>query len=498
MLMSALAQARFAASVGLGVRFAPWSLDGLLESVRDTRREFGEVGTDGRELLQGPTLDEETRRELQLRRFRRQAKTAAREVPYYTELFARLGLDPTRLRGEDVRRIPLTRKEAVRDTPDAFVRREAVPCFRATTTGTTGRSTGISFSAEEMRTFIALSAISFLASGGIDERDIVLLSTSARAALGNTCFAGACARIGALVAIGGLIEPAETLALLTEQHHLPGKKPRVSVLATYPSYLGQLIEEGARRGYRPSDFGLQRIVIGGELVSEGLKARTRQVLGPVEFDEAYAMTETWPVSGQRCSQGHLHFEPGQGLVEVLDPESGDPMPPGAAGSLVVTPFPPYRETTILLRYDTGDMVRPIAGPLGCELGGMQATTLPLGKLRLAHRHAGGWTYPREILEVLEALPEVPLPARFGFHPVPDGIAVEVVVRTCDSFLRERIRGALAACGVPVQEVRLVERGRRLAQQIPLRCDLREATFPSTAGPARDIAPERVGLSPVRV
>ncbi len=68
-------------------------------------------------------------------------------------------------------------------------------------------------------------------------------------------------------------------------------KPQVSYLNTYPSYLGELVERGLRQGYRPSDFGLERIG-GGELVSEGLKERTRRLFGSVGFDEGHGMTET--------------------------------------------------------------------------------------------------------------------------------------------------------------------------------------------------------------
>src|SRR5438045_295195 len=82
----------------------------------------------------------------------------------------------------------------------------------------------------ELHTFIALGAISHLIHRQIASDDIVLISTSARATLGNTCFMGACARIGAQVSMGGLVDPAQTLALLAEPRRLAGKKPRVSVL----------------------------------------------------------------------------------------------------------------------------------------------------------------------------------------------------------------------------------------------------------------------------
>jgi phenylacetate-CoA ligase len=116
----------------------------------------------------------------------------------------------------------------------------------------------------------------------ITPEDIVLISTSARATFGNTCFMGACARIGAQVSLGALVEPELTLALLAEPRHLPGKKSRVSALSIYPSYLGGLVTNGLRLGYRPADFGVERILSGGEIVTAGYKVTDEQVAKLVE------------------------------------------------------------------------------------------------------------------------------------------------------------------------------------------------------------------------
>ena len=72
------------------------------------------------------------------------------------------------------------------------------------------------------------------------------------------------------------------------------------------------------------------------------------------------------------------------------------------------------------------MVRPIAGPLSCSLSHLPATTNLLGKRRLSAQYENGWTFPRDVMEALEAVAEIPLPARFGFWAVPRGVAVEVV------------------------------------------------------------------------
>jgi hypothetical protein len=288
--------------------------------------------------------------------------------------------------------------------------------------------------------------------------------------------------LGALVCPVGLVEPEHTLALLAHRQRLPGKKAQTSVLAIYPSYLGELVESGLRLGYRPADFGLERITAGGEIVTAGLKARCRELFGPVEFMEGYGMTEPWPFGGTVCSEGHLHFEIAHGLLEVLNPHTWAPAQPGEVGSLVLTPFPPFRQTTLLLRYDTQDMVRPITQPLTCSLRHLPATSNLLGKRRLSAQHGQGWTYPRQVMEALETVEAVPLPARFGFWAVPGGVAVEVVARRDTASTRRQIEQRLAVWGVPVQQLRLLTDRSQLRQPFPLRGDLREGTFDSLSAP----------------
>ncbi len=89
------------------------------------------------------------------------------------------------------------------------------------------------------------------------------ISTSARGSLGNVCLAGACAHLGAMVSLLGVVEPAQALAQLSEKRRIAGKKARTSVLYTYPSYLGELLEYGLAHNFRPADFGLERISVGG-------------------------------------------------------------------------------------------------------------------------------------------------------------------------------------------------------------------------------------------
>jgi len=79
-----------------------------------------------------------------------------------------------------------------------------------------------------------------------------------------------------------------------------------------------------------------------------LTRRLRTLFGPVAVIDGYGMTETFTAGGQVCSAGHPHFHPAHALVEVHNRETGAPARPGEIGTLVVTPLPPFCETTPLL------------------------------------------------------------------------------------------------------------------------------------------------------
>ena len=477
MLATALAQLRLAAALATGRAVPAWVLSALIGAAVATRREFGALGADAAETVAGPKLDEATMRDVQLRRFRAQAKRAA-ATPYYGRLFAHGAPDPGKLTWEQIAALPLTPKDALRDDPDVFVHPQTQPVLRATTHGTTGEPTRICFSAAELRLMAGFAGLGFVLQGQVGPEDVIQINTAAGALLGNWNLVGGAAQIGALVQPVGLVAPERALALLTRPLTIPGKKARVSFLSTYPSYLGALVEEGLARGYGPADFGLERISVGGEIVTAGLKARASELFGEVAYGEGWAMSETFPFGALRCAEGHLHFEPSHGLLEVLDPDTGQPATSGGIGTLVVTPFAPFRETTPLLRYDTGDLVRVLSEAPTCAQRNQPATSDLLGKRSLSIRTAEGWVTPRQVLEALEGCAEVPLPARCGFWGIGDGVAVEVVVREAGALARETVAEALAAQGVPVRELRLVTDRGELARPLPLRGDLRESGFAS--------------------
>jgi phenylacetate-coenzyme A ligase PaaK-like adenylate-forming protein len=126
------------------------------------------------------------------------------------------------------------------------------------------------------------------------------------------------------------------------------------------------------------------------------------------------MTEIAPVSGRTCSQAHQHYDLGVGYTELIDLDTGEPAAAGALGTLVITPYFPYRDCMPVFRYDTRDVARCLPDtPLRCELSGIPATSQILGKSnQLLRLPDGGIVTPRQLIEAIEALPAEPWPARY--------------------------------------------------------------------------------------
>jgi hypothetical protein len=265
-----------------------------------------------------------------------------------------------------------------------------------------------------------------------------------------------------------------------------------TLLATYPSYLAELVTAADRRGLGPRDFRLRRIDVGGEVLSPALATAARATFGVPRVNDTFGMTEVLPVSGRSCAAGHLHHDINMGLAEVLDLATGEPAAAGALGTVVITPYFPYRDCMPVFRYDTRDVVRRLPDePLSCELAGMPGTSAIVGKaaqlLRLDPDQdpagAGPVVTPRELVEAYEALPTRPWPARFR-AAVHDGrIRLTVPESAVDGLGVAAATAHFADRGLDVQvhPVPVDAAGARALR--PVRADLVETTFatPALAG-----------------
>jgi phenylacetate-CoA ligase len=477
-LDTAFRQLRYGLSLVAGRKVAVHDVRALVADALASRAEYGTIGGDEQLSQMRGAIDPESRRAVDARRWRTMVHKAYDETVYYRRRLDELAIDPDTLTLDRVADLPPTPKEAVRALPEAFVSRKAAPVFQAWTTGTTGVPTSFWFSSYELDLAAGLSGLSFLLAAGLGPEDVVQISLNSRAVLGIQNTLHACRLINAGAYLSGFIDPSESLARLATPVHLPGKKPRTSVMTTNPSYLAALIAAAERQGYRPADFGLEQILCGGELLSDSLRARAEETFD-AEIIDNYAMTEAFPVAGLACRERHLHITTEQGLVEVLRPSDFAPAQAGEVGMLVITPFYPYRETTLLLRLATGDLVRALdTQPESCEYAGLPATSRLLGR----QAHAADDRPPlfqRDVLDLLEAERALPLPVRYAVRAGDDGFDLDVLADRDDPLVRSRLESGIADRDLPIRKLQLHTDPDTMPQPAFYRALLHETTVART-------------------
>jgi phenylacetate-CoA ligase len=422
-LTTALRQLRHATRVLAARPFDVGDIESIVADLRSTLEEFGAPGEDLDMLPGSQPADPEIQATMARRRVRQVVRHAAAHVPYYRQWFAASGVDPARLSIDDLGQLPPTAKDALRAAPSAFISDVAEPVLMIRTTGTTGTPASVWFSRHELELQAALTAISLMVNGRLRSHHVVASAITSRSTLPVVNSTSALGLIGAGYIQLGTIEPRIVLDRLAAPLHVPGKKPQITHLTVVPSYLGMLTWLAEHEGWSAADFGLEQVFAGGEVLTEALRSRAAEALG-AEILDGYGSTEITPVAGSLCTEGHLHIPAEHAHVEIADPVTFAPAQPGAVGVLVVTPYLAYRDTTVLLRYNTGDLVRRLPGaePPQCELRAIPAMSPVLGRVATD----GTGLTARDVLEVLQAERELPMPTRYALSQGPGGPLLHVV------------------------------------------------------------------------
>ncbi|MEU6244938.1 AMP-binding protein [Streptomyces sp. NPDC047024] len=471
MFDAGIRQFRMALAMVLGRPIHTRSAERLVGDALATLTEFGSPGEDVEQLLSGAAADPQMRTDLTNKALRRTAKRLAAKSPFYADHFAAAGIDPATLSVENFDTVPVTTKTDLVKRPRDFLCGE--PFLASRTTGTTGTPTEVWYSRYEQQLWPALVALSQTLRGNVRTTDLVQFNISSRAT--GTAYAEMqVARMaGAAIRMVGLVPPAETLDLTAGTD-----ESAPTLMVTYPSYLGRLIHLARKRGLGPADFRLRRINVGSEVLSPALASAAEETFGAPVHD-GYGMTEVTPVGGLICRQRHLHIDAGIGLVEVCDLDTGRHVGPDVLGTLVATPFFPYRECMPLLRYDTRDLVRRLPDePLHCEMANLPATSQILGKAdHVLYTRAGPVT-PREVIEVLDALPGARWPVRYRADVVDGRLRVEVAAASVPETTG--IARHFAEAGLDAVVDVVPGEGHELRRY---RCDLIEHSFASAGGAA---------------
>jgi phenylacetate-coenzyme A ligase PaaK-like adenylate-forming protein len=406
MFETGVRQFRLALGMVQGRRLDPRNVARLIDDVLATLAEFGEPGTDATELIDGPMASPEARLEIANRSLQRTARRLAAQSPFYARRFTSAHTDPAKLDVTGLRAIPVTVRADLTEQAGDF-RCTDVPAYLATrTTGTTGRPAEVWLSRYEMELWPALGALASVLRDEVRPGDVMQVNLSSRSTAALHLSATSCRLVGAGYRPLGIVPPQAALDSLAEGG--------ATILLTCPSYLAELVALARRRGMGAGDFRLRRLVVGGEVLSASLAQAAAATFGVPLVEDPYSMTEVAPVTGRSCSQAHQHYDLNVGYTELVDLDTGEPAAPGVLGTLVITPYFPYRDCMPVFRYDTRDVARRLPdAPLRCELASVPATSQILGKADQLLRLLGGEVVtPRQLIEAIEALPASPWPARY--------------------------------------------------------------------------------------
>jgi len=471
MFQTGVRQMRMAMSMVWGRPISPRNVERLIEDALETLATFGAPGDDVQQVLDGPFSDPKARVDFQNRALRRTASRLARVSPHYRRLFAESGFDPGAVTIDGMATVPTTLKRDLVAAPADFLADGSKPYLTTRTTGTTGRPAEVWLSRYEVELWPAMAALSGLLRNEISPDDTMQINISSRATAAVQQTMTVCRLVGARSSVLGVVPPEESLNAL-----LAGGEGAPTLLSTYPSYLAELVRAARRRGVGPDDFRLRRIDCGGEVLSPALVRATYDTLGPRLVNDTFGMTEILPVSGRVCDEGHLHHDLNMGFVEVVDFTDGAPVAPGQIGTVVVTPYYPYRECMPVFRYDTRDIVRRLPdAALTCELAGIPATSRILGKADHMLRIGDEVVTLRDLVEVLEDLPAQPWPVRFGATVDGGRVNLHLPGDVLAGATASDLRRGLADRGIHV-DIATVLDARAGSQIRPLRVDLLETTF----------------------
>ncbi len=336
---------------------------------------------------------------LQAERLRATVARVAATVPFYHERFADAGVDAAAITAPaDVARLPFTRKGDLRDNyPFGLfaVPRERIVRLHASS-GTKGKPTVVGYTAADIALWAACCARA-LACAGVRPGDVV------HNAYGYGLFTGGLGLHYGAEALGATVVPAS--GGNTPRQLLLLQDFAARALCCTPSYALNIAGALAQAGLDRTALALEVGVFGAEPWTAELRRRLETSLGIAALD-IYGLSEVMgPGVAMECAEGRegLHIWEDHFLPEVVDPASGEPLPDGRFGELVLTTL--TKEAMPVIRYRTGDLTALHAEPCACGRTHRRMARL-VGRTDDMLIVRGVNVFPSEIERVLLAVPEL--------------------------------------------------------------------------------------------
>lgn len=279
--------------------------------------------------------------------------------PFYKKRFEEIGLKPEDIKSlDDIRKIPFTTKADLRDTyPFGMASVPLRECTRLhSSSGTTGTPTVILHTKKDLEEW-ANQVARNLWMVGLRPDDVFQNSSGYGMFTGGLGFQYGAERMGMLTIPAAAGNSLRQIKFMTDFG--------TTALHAVPSYVTRLYEVMQSAGVDPrKDTKLKVLAIGAEPHSEEQRRRIEEMMG-VKAYNSFGMSEMCgPGVGFECQeQNGLHFWEDYYIVEIVDPETLEPVADGEIGELVLTSL--CREAMPLLRYRTRDLTRVLGRTCPC-------------------------------------------------------------------------------------------------------------------------------------
>ncbi len=296
--------------------------------------------------------------QVQLHRLRVVVERAYAHVPLMRERMIERGLLPEHIRSlEDIAKLPFTVKADLRDTyPFGLFASDLSDIVRLhASSGTTGKPIVVAYTQNDMDVW-RNAIMRTLAAGGVRCGDIL------QNAYGYGLFTGGLGVHYGAESLGVTVIPIS--GGNTDRQLMVMQDFGVTAISCTPSYFLHILDQAAAKGIDVRKLPLRVGFFGAEPWTEGMRKRIEEMACIKAYD-IYGLSEIiGPGVGAECSeQCGLHIFEDHFYPEIIDPDTGEPLPDGAVGELVLTTL--SKEAMPMIRYRTRDLSQLVAEPCAC-------------------------------------------------------------------------------------------------------------------------------------
>ena len=308
---------------------------------------------------------------------------------YYSEVYKRAGITGVNSY-EDFLKIPFTDKADLRNAYPLGI--QAVPDEKIvrihSSSGTTGKPVIIPYTAKDVDDWATMFARCYEIAG-ITNKDRIQITPGYGLWTAGIGFQAGCERIGAMAIPMGPGNTEKQLQMMIDLQS--------TVICATSSYALLLAEEINRRGLRDR-IKLKMGVIGSERWSDAKRAFIARELG-IELYDIYGLTEIYgPGIGINCTgETGMHVFDDYLYTEIIDPATGEVLPDGEEGEIVITTL--VKEGAPLIRFRTHDLSSIMPGQCHCGLSYPRLTTIK-GRSDDMFKVHGVNMFPSQIEEIL--------------------------------------------------------------------------------------------------